>query len=120
MEGQQIHFRDPQRFQTGTYFSDRLVIGIKTWYQWNPDRKGNTVLLQGFDILWCEEKDESLIENPIIEPIAAISIGIVDGEIKLDLPGNIRKIVSLMEHPPIGLSGKYIQMMKDSFQHQKQ
>ena len=26
-----------------------------------------------------------LIENPIIEPIAAISIGIVDGEIKLDL-----------------------------------
>ena len=26
-----------------------------------------------------------LKENPIIEPIAAISIGIVDGEIKLDL-----------------------------------
>lgn len=26
-----------------------------------------------------------LVENPIIEPIAAISIGIVDGEIKLDL-----------------------------------
>lgn len=26
-----------------------------------------------------------IIENPIIEPIAAISIGIVDGEIKLDL-----------------------------------
>ena len=26
-----------------------------------------------------------LQENPIIEPIAAISIGIVDGEIKLDL-----------------------------------
>jgi len=26
-----------------------------------------------------------LLENPIIEPIAAISIGIVDGEIKLDL-----------------------------------
>ena len=26
-----------------------------------------------------------LAENPIIEPIAAISIGIVDGEIKLDL-----------------------------------
>lgn len=29
--------------------------------------------------------DGKLAENPIIEPIAAISIGIVDGEIKLDL-----------------------------------
>lgn len=29
--------------------------------------------------------DGKLSENPIIEPIAAISIGIVDGEIKLDL-----------------------------------
>lgn len=27
--------------------------------------------LQGFDILWCEEKDESLIENPIIDFNAA-------------------------------------------------
>ena len=26
-----------------------------------------------------------LTENPIVEPIAAISIGVVDGEIKLDL-----------------------------------
>lgn len=30
-------------------------------------------------------KEGKLQENPIIEPIAAISIGIVDGEIKLDL-----------------------------------
>ena len=30
-------------------------------------------------------KSGDLTENPIIEPIAAISIGIVDGEIKLDL-----------------------------------
>ena len=30
-------------------------------------------------------KSGDLAENPIIEPIAAISIGIVDGEIKLDL-----------------------------------
>ena len=30
-------------------------------------------------------KEGVLAENPIIEPIAAISIGIVDGEIKLDL-----------------------------------
>ena len=29
--------------------------------------------------------DGKLTESPIIEPIAAISIGIVDGEIKLDL-----------------------------------
>ena len=27
--------------------------------------------LQGFDILWCEEKNESLIENPIIDFNAA-------------------------------------------------
>ena len=26
-----------------------------------------------------------LTENPIIEPIAAVSVGIIDGEIKLDL-----------------------------------
>ena len=30
-------------------------------------------------------KDGKLLENPIIEPIAAISAGIVDGEIRLDL-----------------------------------
>ena len=30
-------------------------------------------------------KSGDLLENPIVEPIAAISIGIVDDEIKLDL-----------------------------------
>lgn len=30
-------------------------------------------------------KDGKIIENPIIEPIAAISVGIVEGEVRLDL-----------------------------------
>jgi ribonuclease PH len=30
-------------------------------------------------------KDEKLLENPIIEPIAAVSAGIVEGEVRLDL-----------------------------------
>ena len=30
-------------------------------------------------------KEDKLKENPIIEPIAAISAGIIDGEVRLDL-----------------------------------
>ena len=58
-----------------------------------------------------------LKENPIIEPVAAISAGIVDGEVRLDLDYEEDCVAELDSNFVVSESGKFIEVQATGEQH---